>query len=111
MAIHNWSEDVILVNLPPKLEDEDDLQTAIDMVREKGARNVVIDFSHVDVAGGATFSRLLQLRQMLQGSGHKVVLCGLSPATKGVFSITQLDSVFEFVDDRFAALARVQIMA
>jgi len=111
MGIQGWSEDVILVNLTPRPEDQDDLQTAIDMVREKGVCNVVIDFSGVDIAGGATFTRLLELRQTLQDSGHKVVLCGLSPATKGVFSITRLDGVFEFVEDRFAALARVQMMA
>jgi anti-anti-sigma regulatory factor len=61
--------------------------------------------------GSRIFARLLELRQLVQNSGHKLVLCGLSPAIKGVFSIARLDGVFEFVEDRFAALARIQMMA
>jgi len=98
------------VNLPPGLQDQDELQRAIAMVREKGDCNVVIDFSNVDVAGGATFTRLLELRQVLRDSGHKLVLCGLSPATKGIFTIVRLDGTFDFVEDRFAALATVQMI-
>ena len=111
IGIQSWSKDVILVNLLATQEDQDDLQKATDTVRERGACNVVVDFSCVDIVGGATFARLLELRQMLQDSGHKVVLCGLSPAIKGVFSIARLDSVFEFAEDRFAALASLQIVA
>jgi anti-anti-sigma regulatory factor len=71
---------------------------------------VVIDFSDVAIVGSPTFARLLELRQVLLDSGHKLVLCGLSPATKGVFTVTRLDSTFAFVEDRFAALARVQMV-
>jgi len=110
MGIQSWSEDVILVDLPRELEEHNELQTVIKMVQEKGDLNVVIDFSSADIVGSTTFARLLELRQALQHSGHKLVLCGLSPATKGVFSIARLDSVFEFVEDRFAALASLQIV-
>ena len=110
MGIQSWSEDVILVNLPRRLEDHDELQTAIAMAREKGHCNVVIDFSSVYVVGSTTFARLLELRQVLQDSGRKLVLCGLGPATKGVFTIARLDSVFEFVEDRFAALGGLQMI-
>ena len=87
MGIQSWSENVILVNLPHWLGDHAELQTVVEMVREKGDCNVVIDFSSVYVVGSTTFARLLELRQVLQDSGHKLVLCGLSPATKGVFTI------------------------
>lgn len=74
MSIQNWSEDVILVNLPQRLEDHAELQTVVKMVREKGDCNVVIDFSAVAIVGSPTFARLLELRQMLLDSGHKLVL-------------------------------------
>jgi anti-anti-sigma factor len=111
MGIQSWSDGVILVDLPRELEEHKELQTVLKMVQEKGDSNVVIDFSSVDIVGSTTFASLLQLRQVLQDSGHKLVLCGLRPATKGVFSIARLDSVFEFVEDRFAALANLQIVA
>jgi anti-anti-sigma factor len=111
MSIQNWSKDMIVVNLPPSSQDHRELETAIAMAREKGDFNLVVDFSSVDVVGSRMFAALLELRQLLQESGHKLVLCGLSPATKGVFSIARLDDVFEFVQDRFAALADHQIVA
>jgi anti-anti-sigma regulatory factor len=80
------------------------------MVHERGDCNVVVDFSSVDVVGGTTFTQLLELRKVLRDSGHKLVLCGLSPATKGIFTIVRLDGTFDFVEDRFAALATVQMI-
>jgi anti-anti-sigma factor len=111
MGIQDWSTDVILVDLPRRLEDHAELKTVIEMARNRSTCNVVVDFSNVDLVGSQTFARLLELRQVLQDSRHRLVLCGLSPATKGVFAVARLDSVFEFVGDRFAALANLQIVA
>lgn len=111
MSIQNWSKDMIVVNLPPSSQGYHELETAIATARERSDFNAVVDFSSIDVVGSRMFAALLELRQLLQESGHKLVLCGLSPATKGVFSIARLDDVFEFVEDRFAALAGLQIMA
>jgi anti-sigma B factor antagonist len=108
MSIHRWSEDVILVDLPRELEKHTELQTVIGMVRDRGDCDVVIDFSHVDVVGGACLAGLLEVRRLLKDSGHKLTLCSVAPATKGVFTIARLDDLFEFAEDRFAALASLQ---
>jgi anti-anti-sigma factor len=110
MGIQSWSEDVILVNLPRELEEHNELQTVVAMVREKEDCNVVIDFSNVDIVGSTTFARLLELRQVVHDRGHKLVLCGVAPATKGVFTVARLDGLFDFVADRFAALATLQMI-
>lgn len=109
MGIQSWSDDVILVDLPRKVEEHGELQVVIEMVREKGHCDVVMDFSNVDIVGSPTFSRLLELRQLLLDCGHTLVLCSVAPATKGVFTIARLDEVFDFVEDRFAALATLQM--
>ena len=111
MGIQSWSDDVILVELPAGLRERAELKTVIDAVHDKGACDVVVDFSNVDIVGSPTFSKLLELRKSLQQRGRKLVLCGVAPAVKGVFTIARLDGAFEFVEDRFAALARVQMMA
>jgi anti-anti-sigma factor len=110
MSIQNWSENVILVNLTPRPEAHDELQMAIAMAREIEDCRVVVDFSNADVVGSTTLAGLLELQHVLQPSGHKLVLCGLSPAAKGIFTIVRLDSAFDFAEDRFAALARVQMI-
>ena len=86
------------------------MQTVVEMVQERDAGSVVVDFSCVDVAGGRTITRLLELRRLLQDRGRKLILCGLAPATRGIFAIARLDDVFDFVKDKFAALAHLQIL-
>ena len=110
MSIHRWSGDVILVDLPRELEKHTDLQTVIGMVNDKVDCDVVIDFSHVDVVGGACFAGLLEVRRLLNDCGHKLTLCNVAPATKGVFAIARLDRLFVFANDRFAALASLQMI-
>jgi anti-anti-sigma regulatory factor len=110
MGIQYWSRDIILVSLPWKLQGHEELQRVAEMVRHGGACSVVVDFSRVDIAGGRTLTRLLELHQLLQDRGRNLILCGLAPATRGVFTIARLDEVFDFVKDKFAALARVQIL-
>ncbi|MDI6451727.1 STAS domain-containing protein [Anaerobaca lacustris] len=108
MGIQQWSEDVILVNLPRRLQEHDELQSVIDMAHKRGDSDVVVDFSSVDVVGCTTLTWLLELRQLLQDRGHTLVLCSVAPATKGIFTVARLDEVFGFVEDRFAALAHFQ---
>ena len=110
MSIQSWSEDVILLDLPRELEKHSELQTVIGMVRDRGDCDVVVDFSRVDVVGGACLAALLEMRRVLNDCGHKLTLCSVAPAMKGVFTIARLDTLFEFAEDRFAALARVQMI-
>jgi anti-anti-sigma factor len=110
MGIHRWSEDVLLVDLPRELEKHNELRTVIGMVRDRGDCDVVIDFSDVDVVGGACLAGLLEVRRLLNQCGHKLTLCSVAPATRGVFTIARLDDLFGFVEDRFAALASLQMI-
>jgi len=110
MNIHRWSEDMILVDLPRELEKQNELQTVIGMVRDSGDCDIVIDFSGVDVVSGACLAGLLEVRRMLHDCGHRLTLCSVAPAIKGVFTIARLDDLFEFVEDRFAALASLQMI-
>jgi anti-anti-sigma regulatory factor len=111
MGIQYWSQDIILVSLPGDLQEQEELQEVLEIVRDGGAYSVVVDFSRVDVAGGGTLTRLLELRRLLQPRGHRLVLCGLAPATRGIFTVACLDGVFDFVPDQGAAWANLQIPA
>ena len=105
MGIQDWSEDTILVDLLQEPEMRDELETVTGMVRNRGDCDVVIDFSGVDIVTSSSLSMLLNLRKMLSDSGHKLVLCSVSAATKGIFMITGLDGNFEFANDKSEVLA------
>lgn len=106
MGIDSSPENLIVVNLPRELEGHrDELQTVAEMVLRAGTCDVIVDFSSTDIVGSLTFSRLLELRSLLCGSGHKLVLCGVSPTAKAVFSVALLDKLFDFVEDKPTTLA------
>ncbi len=111
MSVQTGLDDVIVVDLPRELEGHSELQTVVETVRHTGGRDVIVDFSTVDVVGSMTFSRLLELRRVLRQMGHKLVLCSLAPQTRGVFATVQLDRLFDFVKDKTAALASLQSCA
>jgi len=110
MGIQNWSEDIILVDLPQEPELGDELKTATEAVRDRGDCEVVIDFSEVDIITSSSLSKLLKLRKLVGDCGHRLVFCSVAPATKGIFTITGLDGIFEIVDDKFVALASLQMV-
>ena len=110
MGIQNWSEDIVLVDLPPEPEMGEELVNVTGVVRDRGDCDVVIDFSEVDIVTSSSLSKMLKLRKLLTDCGHKLLFCGVAAATRGVFTVTGLDGVFEFADDKFVALASLQIV-
>jgi hypothetical protein len=49
MGIQNWSENIILVDLPSEPMMGDELKTVIEIVKDRGDCDVVMDFSSVDI--------------------------------------------------------------
>ena len=110
MGIQNWSDSIIVVDLPEEPLMVDELRAVTEMVRKRGNCDVVIDFSSVDIVTSSSLSALLKLRKLLADCAHHLVFCSVAPATKGVFNITGLEEVFEFVPDKFVALAGLQVV-
>jgi len=111
MGIQNWSEDIVLVDLPPEPEINEELKTVIEIVWDEGNHNVILDFSHVDIVTSSILSKLLKLRKSLADCGHHLILCSIASATRGIFTVTGLDGVFQVFDDKFAALASLQMVS
>lgn len=109
MGIQNWSDDIILVDLPQEPQIQDELKTVTEIVRDRGDCDVVIDFSNVDIVTSSSISALLKLRKLMTDCSHRLVFCNVACATKGIFTVTGLDGIFEIVDDKFVALAGLQI--
>jgi anti-anti-sigma factor len=110
MGIQNWSENIILVDLPQEPEMGDELKAVTEIVRDRGDCDVVVDFSQVDIVTSSSLSKLLKLRKLVGDCGHRVIFCSVAPATRGIFTVTGLDGVFELTDDKFVALAGLQMV-
>jgi len=104
MGFQNWSDDIILVDLPREPRMRSELKTLIEIVRDRGD----CDVAGVDIMTSTSISGLLRLRKLLADCEHRLVFCNVPPATRSVFTVVGLDEVFEFADDKFAALATLQ---
>ena len=109
MGIQNWSEEILLVDLPQEPEMGDELKTVLTTVRDRGDCDVIIDFSNVDAPAASSLSKLLKLRKVLGDCGHRLIFYSVPGATKGTFTVTGLDGIFEIATDKFVALASLQM--
>ena len=110
MSMQIWQEGVVLVELPGEPETSGELESVIGFVRERGNYDVVLDFEKVTIATSTSLASLLRLRDLVNACGRHLVLCGVDSATKGVFSVTALDGVFEIVKNRIDAFTTVHAM-
>jgi anti-anti-sigma regulatory factor len=104
MLIDRTSQDTVIVDLAPEPEMRDELEAISENVHTIGDRDVVVDFSNADIVTSSSLSKLLKLRQLMINSGRRLTLCGLSGNTKGIFTVTALDQVFEFAANKSAVL-------
>ena len=110
MGFQNWSDDVILVDLPREPRMRGELKTLIEIVRDRGDCDVVMDFSNVDIITSSSLSKLLKLRKLMMDWNHQLIFCNVAPATKGIFAVTGLEGIFKVVEDKFVALAGLQLV-
>lgn len=109
MGIKNLPKDVLLVELPsksPKITSQ--LKAVNETVSKKGSCDIIIDFHRVEIINSANISNLLILHNMLQNSGHRLILCNVATVTKCIFVVAGLNEVFEFADNQSKAQATVE---
>lgn len=110
MGIQEWSENIILVNLATEPQLGEELQGTKDMISEKNCYDVVIDFGDVEIITSSSIAKLLKIQKGLKEHKRRLILSSVNARTKKVFTLIGLDSVFEFVDDQFVALAGLQMV-
>ena len=109
MAIQKFSENVLLVDLPfkePQIGEE--LKSINEIVSNRDDCDVIVDFFRVEIITSSSLSNLIILRRLLREHGRELILCNVAIVTKYIFTVTGLDTVFDFIDDKFAALAVVE---
>ncbi|UCF00252.1 MAG: STAS domain-containing protein, partial [Planctomycetota bacterium] len=108
MSIQKFSEDVIFVDLPFKEPDiGSELQAVNEIITGRDDCDVILDFFRVEIITSSSLSNLIILRRLMLEHGRELILCNVSHVTKYIFIVANLDKIFEFVDDRLAALAAV----
>ena len=108
MAIQEWSDEIVVVELTDDPQFTDDLTSVTDMV-EKSPRHVVLNFNVVGFINSSNVAKLLRLRKAVSTQDRKLILCEVNTQVWGVFLVTGLDKIFEFTNDIATALATLQL--
>ncbi len=108
MGIQLFSDDILLVNLPSQPQQSDEFETLNTMLSETIDRDVVMDFTDVEMLTSESICGLLILAKLLGGAGHEFVLCSVPAPISDIFNRTGLLSVFSVADTEADAMDMVR---
>jgi len=109
MGIQDLSQNVLLVDLPfgePQIADE--LKNLNEIVSNRNDCDVIIDFFRAEMITSSSINNLIILRGLLHERGRQLLLCNVAVVTSYIFTVAGLNGLFDFVDDRHAALKEIQ---
>ena len=109
MAIQDWSDEIIVVDLEKDPEFTDELNNLMERFEKDPVKDVVLNFTRVKFLNSSNISVLLKLRKRITDSNHRLRLCGIPVQVWGVFLLTGLDSIFDVAEDTATALASLQM--
>ena len=108
MGIQNLAQDIVFVTLSKEPQTGQELRGINDIVADEGGCDVVIDFCMVEIFSSASLNSLLILRRLQHEQRRQLILCNMAVPTKCIFTVAGLDTCFEFVSDKSAAIAALQ---
>lgn len=102
--------DVVIAKLAGRLDSSSaqPAEESFAQVLSGGTPHLAIDLSKLDYISSAGLRVLLVVAKKVQQAKGKVVLFGLGPNVREVFSISGFDKIFAIRDDAAAALAAVR---
>ena len=103
MTIKNYSDDIILVELPAEPDIRAELDHVMYLIGQGRTCDCFVDFSCVNIISSMALSGFLQLRKLIKNAGRRLIFYNTSNITKDIFRVTCLDAVFEYSDDINAA--------
>ena len=70
------------------------------LIENENQRQLVLNLSEIKMLSSQTLGVLLNMRHKLDEVQGKMVICGIDPKLYRVFKITNLQSVFNFYEDK-----------
>jgi len=108
MAIEELSDHALLITLPRETQYSAELEIITRLMARDVNRDIVVDFSLVQMMPSVTICRLIVLQRLLNAAGRRLVLCAVPSNIAGIFSRVGLNNVFWFARDQWAALRRLE---
>ncbi len=107
ITVHNISDDIAFVVLH-EMRFHEELETINEIVSEEADFDLILSFSQVEILTSPNISSLIILRSFLLERGRRLILCNVTLTTKGIFLTAGLRKLFNFANDRAAAIVALR---
>ncbi|UCD51997.1 MAG: STAS domain-containing protein [Phycisphaerales bacterium] len=104
MGMQYLSHHALLFTLPREPHLGNELEIAIRMTSPNATRDIIVDFSLVEIMASGTLSELMILERQLSDSDRRLVLCSVPRRIRSLFTQVGLGGLFQFAEDQLAAL-------
>ena len=112
MSVEQWSDTIVLAELSDDPQLTDDLAAVIEICTRNPRQDVLLNFAATTYLNSSDIAKLLKLRKLVTITNQrKLKLAGVTTRVWGVFLVTGLDRIFEFVNDVPSGLAALQLGA
>ena len=108
MDIRLLEPGVLYALLPPEPQLRPELTLLRQGVPGNEEAHLVLDLSRVEIITSPSIGGLLLLQRQLSQRGRRLVLCSARLATKCIFRVAGLDTLFDLAADKSEALAAVR---
>ncbi len=110
MPVQQWSDTVILGELGNDPQFTDDISAIVEQCIKDTRQDVLLSLSAATYLNSSNIAQLLKLRKLVTITNQRrLKLAGVSTQVWGVFLVTGLDRIFDFVDDVPSGLASLQM--
>ena len=104
MGMQYLSQHTLLVTLPREPQLGNELEITTRMSSPRATRDVVVDFSLVEIMPSGTLSELMILERHLSNADRQLVLCSVPRNIRRIFTRVGLGGLFQFAEDQHVAL-------
>ncbi|MFA5423546.1 MAG: STAS domain-containing protein [Phycisphaerae bacterium] len=105
--IHELSDECLYVGLTDHQAFAKEFQQVNEAVEKNPKRHVIMDFSNVQMLTSSNLSNLLILHNLLGENGYMLIICNVSFQIKCEFTACGLRDIFNFADDKHAAMEKL----
>jgi anti-sigma B factor antagonist len=81
----------------------------LDLVNTDGCTNLLLNFDGVEFLGSAVLNKLISLRNAVRKVGGSLKLCNLRTEIMEIFTITNLDRIFDIRRSQAEAIQAFQL--
>jgi len=104
MPIQSIDSGTVCVTVPKNPHLSYELSAVTEHINRCGPCDVILDFSQVEGITSESISNLLILHKFISEQNRSLVLCNVPLATRSIFTIVELEEVFDFANSKDEAL-------